>query len=156
MLDSCFMFYVPFSLLFLPSSWIDWALYLFIIYIHYGCLALCCCVGFSVACSGCSLAVVHRLLFLWWFPRLQGTSSRACSLRSCDFRAQEHRFNNCGTRPSCLGMWISSDQGLSPCLPALAGMDSTTDPSGKPDWAFFILLSTYFGSSILFFLFFYI
>ena len=82
-------------------------------------LALCCCVGFSLvaASKGCSLAVVHRLLFLWWFPQLQGMSSRACSLRSCDFRAQEHRFSNCGTRAQLLwACGISSDQGLSPCL----------------------------------------
>ena len=47
----------------------------------------------------------------------------------------EHRFSSCGARLCCSESYgILLDQGLNPCLLALADGSLTTEPAGKPDF----------------------
>ena len=47
----------------------------------------------------------------------------------------EHRFSSCGARLCCPESYgILLDQGLNPCLLALADGFLTTEPAGKPDF----------------------
>ena len=117
--------------------------YLFI----FGCLGLCCCVGFSlVAVSrGCSL--LECVGFSLWLLFLLGrTGCRVCQhsncgglvvvaheLSSCSSQAPGHRLSGCGVRAQLLcSMWDLPRPGTEPVSPALAGRFFTTEPPGKP------------------------
>lgn len=87
--------YVPFSLLFfclllgLTEHFV-----IYNIYIHYGCLALCCCVGFSLVAAGRAA--------LW----LCGTGFSCGGFPSCRARAPGHAVSNCDFRAQGTGSII--------------------------------------------------
>ena len=67
-----------------------------------------------------------------------------------EHRLQTRRLSNCGSWAQLLpGMWDLPRPGLEPVSPALAGRLSTTAPTGKPLFIFYLFIFVCVGSSLL-------
>ena len=109
----------------------------------------------QLQCEGSSLAVVQEILTdLASLVLDHGLQSKCASaveadrLSSCNFRAPEHRFNNCGTWTYLLcSMWVLPGPGIKSVSPALAGGFFITEPPGNL-WVLCYLMNTISNSLV--------
>ena len=74
-------------------------------------------------------------------PLLRRTGSRACSFSSSGTWALEQRLNSCNVWAYLLcGMWDVPESGTELMSPALTGRFLTTEPPGKPQNMFLLIL----------------
>ena len=104
------------------------------------------------AVSGLLIAVLGVCAATSLLLSQQSADSSSGSFSSCGFGAPEHRLSSCGTQVQLpCSMWDLSRPGIKPLSSALAGRFFTTEPPGKPSFAFsylFIQLQ-HVGSSSL-------
>ena len=105
-------------------------LFCFVFYFFSAMLSVRCCSGVSLAAEG----RVHSPVVVCGPLTVVAPLVSEHRLRSCSWRALEHRPSSSGARPQLLhGLWDFPGPGTEPVSPALAGRFFTTQPPGKSD-----------------------